>query len=138
MGKKLCDYCAKTMANACDGYLVAPEYQRCDLCGNERGFFYVYGYLTKKQKKANGAVLPPKLKVRYADKGNICHYCNEDMSTKLYRRTIDHKIPKSKGGGGGANILIACRDCNSAKGDMDYDKFIERNKITKRSNHDPR
>jgi len=31
--------------------------------------------------------------------------------------TIDHKIPKSRGGRGGNNLVYACQKCNTLKGE---------------------
>ena len=44
----------------------------------------------------------------------ICQYCGQ-MSTEM---TIDHVIPKSRGGRTcWENVVVACRDCNTRKGD---------------------
>lgn len=49
----------------------------------------------------------------------ICHYCGR------YGDTMDHKIPKSKGGlDTPANCVCACLKCNRKKGDMEYDEYI--------------
>lgn len=46
--------------------------------------------------------------------GNTCQYCG----TKAERLTIDHVIPKSRGGGNTwQNTVACCIACNSAKGD---------------------
>jgi len=43
--------------------------------------------------------------------GYICSYCGE------FGNTVDHIIPKSKGGGSTwGNLTTACRDCNGKKG----------------------
>ncbi|WP_252504421.1 HNH endonuclease [Sporosarcina sp. Marseille-Q4943] len=50
-----------------------------------------------------------------------CHYCGK------YGDTIDHKLPKSKGGLSTiANCVCACSKCNTKKDDMEYDKYMER------------
>jgi len=33
--------------------------------------------------------------------------------------TIEHVVPRSKGGAHGGNILLACASCNNKKGDRD-------------------
>jgi 5-methylcytosine-specific restriction endonuclease McrA len=44
-----------------------------------------------------------------------CQYCNIEMTDK--EATVDHIIPKSKGGSSSwVNMVAACRDCNLAKG----------------------
>lgn len=49
------------------------------------------------------------------DKG-CCFYCG--MSLTWNSKTVDHVIPKSKGGPHRAwNLVIACQPCNKAKGD---------------------
>jgi 5-methylcytosine-specific restriction endonuclease McrA len=47
------------------------------------------------------------------DQGRKCFYCSTDISVKP---TIDHYIPFSRGGSNWpANIVAACKPCNSAK-----------------------
>jgi hypothetical protein len=49
----------------------------------------------------------------YKRDGNKCQYCG---ATK--HLTIDHIIPKSKGGGDSwINLVVACSSCNTKKGD---------------------
>lgn len=60
-------------------------------------------------------------RLRMRTKGH-CGYCGvfvpKDESTR------DHIIPKAKGGEtNAANLLLACRDCNSRKGHMDVEDF---------------
>lgn len=39
--------------------------------------------------------------------------------------TVDHIIPQHKGGSHRySNLVLACRSCNSAKADRDYDEFM--------------
>lgn len=55
----------------------------------------------------------PSRSMIYKRDGNKCQYCG---STK--HLTIDHIIPKSKGGGDNwSNLTIACSNCNTKKGD---------------------
>lgn len=49
-----------------------------------------------------------------------CYFCGDPSET------IDHFIPRSRGGGAGANKVSACRRCNQMKADMFYDELIER------------
>lgn len=47
-----------------------------------------------------------------------CHYCGAAGGT------IDHKIPKSKGGKNSrSNCLPCCWACNNFRKDMDYESF---------------
>ena len=51
-----------------------------------------------------------------------CYYCACQMTLKKSQptsRTIDHFWPKSLGGSNGVNnYVLACWDCNQAKGDQ--------------------
>ena len=59
----------------------------------------------------------PSRTMIYKRDGNKCQYCG---ATK--RLTIDHVIPKSKGGDDSwENLVVACSTCNTKKGD----KFLE-------------
>mgnify|MGYP001453289784 CR=1 FL=1 len=56
-----------------------------------------------------------------------CQYCKEVFQRK--ELTIDHIIPKSKGGGSSwENVVTACKDCNIAKADKSLDPFTCGNK----------
>lgn len=53
---------------------------------------------------------------------NVCAYCKCRLDD--YSRTVDHLIPKSRGGKlSNANKVPACGDCNKMKGDMDAMEF---------------
>lgn len=61
------------------------------------------------------------LKVKYSRKNvfhrddNTCQYCGTEFPKKDL--TVDHIIPRSRGGKNSfTNIVAACRDCNSRKG----------------------
>lgn len=66
--------------------------------------------------------------------GAVCHYCRKVVRLRVSAKdhhaddaTIDHKIPKAKGGTNAAdNLLLACRACNEAKEDRSYHDFLER------------
>jgi 5-methylcytosine-specific restriction endonuclease McrA len=62
-----------------------------------------------------------------------CFYCKERMEKPIYKvkptaktATLDHVKPRSKGGKRPRNLVLACRLCNSRKGDMPAYKFVER------------
>ena len=53
-----------------------------------------------------------------------CFYCRRHIKKK--DRTLEHKIPLSRGGKHSiSNIVMACGKCNSRKSSMTSDEFIE-------------
>lgn len=52
----------------------------------------------------------------------LCYYCMTAISIKTI--TFDHRVPVSRGGGNGSNIVGACGDCNNAKGNRTEREFI--------------
>jgi 5-methylcytosine-specific restriction endonuclease McrA len=53
-----------------------------------------------------------------------CHYCQEDFLIKWL--TKDHKVAKINGGMNRlSNYLPACSKCNSEKGSMRYDVYMD-------------
>jgi 5-methylcytosine-specific restriction endonuclease McrA len=71
-----------------------------------------------------GPVSPRVRRKVFQRDGWHCHYCD----VKLYERegpTVDHKVPKARGGKNTIDNLVACcRWCNCAKGDMPYALFV--------------
>ena len=52
-----------------------------------------------------------------------CCFCKVSLS--YGEATIEHLIPKSKGGPDHwTNFGISCYDCNNLRGNMDYDEFL--------------
>ena len=51
-----------------------------------------------------------------------CAYCGERH--KRRDMTVDHIVPKAKGGGHWENVTGACRPCNSDKGPMSLLDFL--------------
>jgi 5-methylcytosine-specific restriction endonuclease McrA len=44
-----------------------------------------------------------------------CAYCAAPLP--IWAHTVDHVVPRSRGGGNGAdNLVLACQPCNSSKG----------------------
>lgn len=65
-----------------------------------------------------------------ANNGNAqCHYCKIICRLSFSNEfknsaTIDHKIPRSKGGTNAReNLVIACNGCNNLKGSRSYESF---------------
>jgi len=53
-----------------------------------------------------------------------CAYCDEDLTRNNLTR--DHVIPRSKGGGGGDNLVPSCAPCNRAKANHSLLHFLVR------------
>lgn len=67
------------------------------------------------------------MRVYYMNNGNLnCYLCDKTTQPHLSinhpdRTTIDHVIPKSKGGGNRLdNLRVCCYACNEKKGDKLY------------------
>lgn len=53
---------------------------------------------------------------------SVCVYCKVKLDD--YSRTVDHLIPKSRGGKlSNSNKVPSCGDCNKMKGDMSIHEF---------------
>lgn len=67
--------------------------------------------------------------LKASENNGKCHYCKERFG--INNLTKDHIIPLSKGGNNNiANIVPACRACNSSKGNKDYETWIKTRKPT--------
>lgn len=52
----------------------------------------------------------------------ICQYCHQKF--KAFELTLDHVVPRSKGGGTNwENIVTACHTCNNKKGSKSLQEF---------------
>lgn len=61
-----------------------------------------------------------RLLVNY--QGLVCAYCGCDLTEAT--KTIDHVIPRSKGGRSDYhNLVLACKSCNSHKSDKEVGTF---------------
>ena len=57
----------------------------------------------------------------FAREQGCCAYCGGAL--EVDESTLDHVIPKSRGGGGGvSNLVLCCVDCNRLKGDRTPDE----------------
>jgi 5-methylcytosine-specific restriction endonuclease McrA len=59
-------------------------------------------------------------------RASTCFYCGVAFSgTGPDHRTVDHRIPRSRGGSDGlANLVFACYACNQRKRDRPEDEFV--------------
>lgn len=54
--------------------------------------------------------------------GDVCFYCDKALSD--FDRTIDHFVPRSRGGTDArTNLRLSCIECNSKKGVLSYEEF---------------
>lgn len=52
--------------------------------------------------------------------GPLCYYCK-----KTRGKTLDHKVPMSRGGDDSlGNLVLACSRCNELKDDMTEEEFV--------------
>lgn len=58
----------------------------------------------------------------YNEQGHRCYYCGVELDDTL---SVDHKLPRSKGGGNSiANLCITCPDCNRLKWTRTEEEFL--------------
>lgn len=83
----------------------------------------MFEYRTRKKVTSDGTVTDEVLARLYGQPE--CHYCGEKTPDAL--RTVDHKTPLARGGEHtAANLVMACRACNSSKRDMTEEEFFQR------------
>ena len=78
---------------------------------------FTTGFIAAKLRaiKDYSVARPTKKSLWHRDAGE-CQYCSKNVT--ISNATIDHVIPKSKGGGHTwENLVIACSKCNGKKGD---------------------
>lgn len=55
----------------------------------------------------------------------MCFYCKRNFHKSIL--TLDHKIPKSRGGSNKLqNLVAACKQCNNKKGSMTHFEYLEK------------
>lgn len=121
----LCAYCKSgTPENVC----IYIQPQRCSGCKADVYVGYLYDikpqepYKKNKQGKRRLSNLPIRTAL-HEKEGGVCHYCRKELT--INQVTIDHIIPKSKGGKNSFNNYVcACQKCNSLKSSLDYDFFM--------------
>jgi len=50
-----------------------------------------------------------------------CYYCRRELPRTLLTR--EHRRPRSRHGGGGKNVVLACEACNAKKADRTEAEF---------------
>jgi len=64
----------------------------------------------------------------FNEQAGLCCYCQRSMTLRLNRprtATIDHIVPRSKGGANSLfNYISACRPCNERKADTSLIMFL--------------
>jgi 5-methylcytosine-specific restriction endonuclease McrA len=79
------------------------------------------------KRKKRSKPRPQRAKI-YKSSGGICEYCLCPIG--LEEATVDHVIPKSRGGADHVyNLALACYDCNQAKGDLTVLEFVYLNQV---------
>jgi 5-methylcytosine-specific restriction endonuclease McrA len=89
--------------------------------------------------------LKPRIRKLIKEQSNRCFYCDLPFSTlkivaknKYQLYTLDHFIPKVKGGSNQAlNLVLCCKRCNNKKGDrLPTNEEVEKFKRQKKLNQD--
>lgn len=89
------------------------------------------GLIFPNTNKGHG-VSSPGLRNTLAERdGAICFYCGHDLviiydqfAHGMWHATIDHKIPKSRGGTRDLNnLVLSCSHCNQAKSDLTLEQW---------------
>jgi len=75
---------------------------------------FITGIIAAKVKNLNTGAVLSKKSLFLRDRG-ICQYCSKNISLSI--GTVDHVVPKSKGGGHvWQNVVWSCEKCNQKKG----------------------
>ena len=65
---------------------------------------------------------------------HICAYCGKALRDT--NKSLDHVIPQCAGGKGYANnIVICCKNCNLAKGNLDINTFLANSELRLQNFH---
>jgi 5-methylcytosine-specific restriction endonuclease McrA len=69
-------------------------------------------------------------KKKLLENSSNCSYCHVELDRRT--ATIDHVVPKSKGGGNEmSNLKLSCRTCNGWKGSDSVEDFLRKRKLNK-------
>lgn len=74
-----------------------------------------------RERHKNGLTLPRRAHTFLEQKG-VCPYCQGQIPFEDW--TLDHKLPRSRGGGGGPNLVGSCKKCNGNKGPLTEQEFL--------------
>ncbi|MFX0113634.1 MAG: HNH endonuclease, partial [Candidatus Hodarchaeota archaeon] len=99
-------------------------WQYAKLIGKSAGFSKNYRFIMSRFKKLqsgeiqwSGAI---REYIRERQTENVCIYCESKNHL-----SIDHLIPQSRGGSdSGDNVVLACKSCNSSKGNRSLYEWI--------------
>lgn len=72
----------------------------------------------KPHGKDHSTLAPMVFKALWLLQAGCCYRCDEPFTPDDWA-TVDHVVPRSKGGADGGNILLACAPCNQEKADRD-------------------
>jgi 5-methylcytosine-specific restriction endonuclease McrA len=80
---------------------------------------------TTRMKAAGGKHSPQEIKDILSIQDNRCFYCN-CLFTDVQRPSKDHLLPLTQGGPAWAlNIVMACRSCNSSRGNLPFRTYCK-------------
>ena len=89
----------------------------------------------RRSRKNSGGTRMKRFRCRLLRLDPHCHYCRCALDHES--STLDHKIPKSRGGKDSrSNLVLACNPCQKQKGARGYEEFM-RNEIEPQLQHPP-
>jgi hypothetical protein len=75
-------------------------------------------------KKGQSNTRKVKRRLNLLEKDPHCYYCRCEVD--LSNSTLDHLVPRSKGGTGRLdNLVLSCYICNHRKGDKSVEEFLK-------------
>jgi len=81
-----------------------------------------------KRRTAKYSITPEKVKRAFEKTNGVCPYCPAEITETSF--SLDHIKPVSKGGTNHLNNLIGCcRSCNSRKGNLSLNEFLNNRKV---------
>lgn len=93
------------------------------MCEAEEGLHGFESPGVQQRENPSSARRRRRKRVRLWERDPRCFYCRDYLS--LEDSTLDHVIPRDKGGGNGIeNLVLCCKTCNGDKGSMSQAEFI--------------